>query len=62
MLFNATFNNISFYMIGTDCTGSCKFNNHTITTTTAALKIQILYVSTMGNHVKRDMNMHNRLS
>jgi hypothetical protein len=26
-------------VIGTDCTGSCKFNYHTITTTTASLII-----------------------
>jgi hypothetical protein len=62
MVFNATFNYISLVVIGTDCTGSCNFNNHAITTTMATLKIQILYVSSMGNHVKRDMNMHNRLS
>jgi hypothetical protein len=44
MVFNATLNNISVIsifelttsvVIGTDCMGSCKFNYHTLTATTA---------------------------
>ena len=37
-------------MIGTDCTGSCKSNYHTITTTMAPKKDEVVYQSNIDNN------------
>jgi hypothetical protein len=56
-------------MIGTDCTGSCKSNHHTITTTTAPyIKILILFpyifnLLAKKYHILRSMDFdHSKLS
>ena len=46
-------------VIGTDCTGSCKFNYHTITTTTTPQKIEsqnnlTIFWSNTINEIKQD--------
>ena len=41
MLYRAGFELTTLVVIGTDCISSCKFNYHTITTTTAPLKMYV---------------------
>ena len=53
-------------VIGTDCTGSCKFNYHTITTTTAPQKIEsqnnlTIFWSNTINEIKEDSQIWLRL-
>jgi hypothetical protein len=67
MVFNTTFNNISVIswsqvtdklyhiMLYTDCIGSCKSNNHTITTTTAPLVISLYFSE--HYHIAKSINV-----
>jgi hypothetical protein len=45
-------------VIGTDCKGSCKSNNHTITTTTAP-PISYWYTLILYNTLTRAVSAHN---
>ena len=51
----AGFELTTLVVIGSDCTGSCKFNSHMITTTTVRpiVKFYILFQTVRGNMLKR---------